>query len=656
MRGLLVDYGGVLTTNVFDAFRAFAASEGLEPDAVKDLFRSDPDALALSARARDRAPDHEEFSERFAPLLGVQPEGLVGRLFAGMGPDEAMVAAVRRAREQGVRTGLVSNSWGAGLPYDRDALVELFDAAVISGEVGLHKPAPEIFRLAAERIEVESPSAASSSTTCGELRGRRGRGDDRDPAPRRRPHPTAPRGAPRARRSARSRRGVTSRWRAPWARGSVGHAAAEAAEVGARAALRRDRRHPHALQAAGHDPLERLQVVVDVDREAVGRDPLLDVDADRGDLALPHPHAGVVGALLGARARLDALLGERRDDRLLHRAQVGDDVADAHDRVADELAGAVVGDAAAAVDVDDVDALAAVPGLAHRQLAGRRAPPARVDRRVLEQQQRVGDRVGLAGARAARSWSASASRYSTVPRWQTQTRCARPWVKVLLEVGASYPARMDRVGLRRLRWRMRGAWLGPAFVAGSVAGGVLLDRLPVAGDGIGLVAGILLAGFLNLAAVILLGSLGGMLLRRRSGDLPREIARDRAGIAAIGVVCAVLAAAGLVHRPDVLEQERDFTAQSMAARDYLAHRAPPDVRANAVFADSIRIDRDLYRTCAPRRDGPPRLLPLRQHRPGSAGREGRHQRRAQRGVRRPSDGAGKLRAAPGEPGPGVAVG
>ena len=51
----------------------------------------------------------------------------------------------------------------------------------------------------------------------------------------------------------------------------------------------------------------------------------------------------------------------------------------------------------------------------------------------------------------------------------------------------------------------------------------------------------------------------------------------------------------------MLEQERDFTAQSMAARDYLAHRAPPDVRANAVFADSIRIDRDLYRTCAPRR-------------------------------------------------------
>ena len=46
---------------------------------------------------------------------------------------------------------------------------------------------------------------------------------------------------------------------------------------------------------------------------------------------------------------VDALLGQRGDDRLLHRAQVGDDVVDAHDRVAHELARAVVGQLAAAV-------------------------------------------------------------------------------------------------------------------------------------------------------------------------------------------------------------------------------------------------------------------------------------------------------------------
>jgi epoxide hydrolase-like predicted phosphatase len=61
---------------------------------------------------------------------------------------------VRRARAAGVKTGLISNSWGEGLAYDQSLLDELFDAVVISGDVGLHKPEPEIFHLGAGRIGV----------------------------------------------------------------------------------------------------------------------------------------------------------------------------------------------------------------------------------------------------------------------------------------------------------------------------------------------------------------------------------------------------------------------------------------------------------------------------------------------------------------------
>jgi epoxide hydrolase-like predicted phosphatase len=49
---------------------------------------------------------------------------------------------------------LISNSWGRGR-YDRDSFGELFDAVVISGEVGLHKPQPEIFELGAKLIGLE---------------------------------------------------------------------------------------------------------------------------------------------------------------------------------------------------------------------------------------------------------------------------------------------------------------------------------------------------------------------------------------------------------------------------------------------------------------------------------------------------------------------
>jgi epoxide hydrolase-like predicted phosphatase len=155
VRGLLVDFGGVLTTNVFQSFKQFAEAEGLPPDTVKRAFKEDREALALLRRLEKGELTHEQFEPLFAERIGIDDhEGLVGRLFAGVGPDERMIDAVRRARREGVKTGLISNSWGEGLAYDDGMLEELFDAVVISGDVGLHKPDPEIFHLGAERIGV----------------------------------------------------------------------------------------------------------------------------------------------------------------------------------------------------------------------------------------------------------------------------------------------------------------------------------------------------------------------------------------------------------------------------------------------------------------------------------------------------------------------
>ena len=155
MRGLLVDFGGVLTTNVFDSFRDFSVTEGLDPDAVKRLLREDQSARELVRELETGALSEDEFGERFGALLGIdEGTGLVDRMFGGLRPDEQMLTALRRARAAGIRTGLVSNSMGAGR-YDRSTFAELFDGVVISADVGLHKPQPEIFRLGAERAGVE---------------------------------------------------------------------------------------------------------------------------------------------------------------------------------------------------------------------------------------------------------------------------------------------------------------------------------------------------------------------------------------------------------------------------------------------------------------------------------------------------------------------
>jgi epoxide hydrolase-like predicted phosphatase len=153
VRGLIVDFGGVLTTNVFDSFRAFGEAEGLDPLTVKRAFREDPEALGLLRELERGDIAVEDFEPRFGERIGVtRTDGLVGRLFGAVGPDERMLDAVRRAGEAGICTGLISNSWGAGLSYDMSLLDELFEAIVISGDVGMHKPEPAIYMLGAERL------------------------------------------------------------------------------------------------------------------------------------------------------------------------------------------------------------------------------------------------------------------------------------------------------------------------------------------------------------------------------------------------------------------------------------------------------------------------------------------------------------------------
>ena len=69
MRGLLVDFGGVLTTNVFDSFRAFCEEEGLDPETVKRLFREEPLAREYVRGMEVGELSEKDFGERFGELL-----------------------------------------------------------------------------------------------------------------------------------------------------------------------------------------------------------------------------------------------------------------------------------------------------------------------------------------------------------------------------------------------------------------------------------------------------------------------------------------------------------------------------------------------------------------------------------------------------------
>ncbi|HEY4823934.1 MAG TPA: HAD family phosphatase [Solirubrobacteraceae bacterium] len=148
--GLLIDWGGVLTSNLFHSFREFCVRTGVDPQTLRDRFSSDPSFRELLIELEKGVLEEAEFEQQLAPLLGVEPDGLIDGLFAGVHPDVAMVEAVRRARAGGVRTALVSNSWGVHR-YPHDLFDELFDGVVISGEEGTRKPARRMYELGAER-------------------------------------------------------------------------------------------------------------------------------------------------------------------------------------------------------------------------------------------------------------------------------------------------------------------------------------------------------------------------------------------------------------------------------------------------------------------------------------------------------------------------
>src|SRR5215216_2023053 len=178
--------------------------------------------------------------------------------------------------------------------------------------------------------------------------------------------------------------------------------------------------------------------------------------------------------------------------------------------------------------------------------------------------------------------------FSSSPRTGIRRRAARVWpwrrgiaADVRASWGEGYPQsvadsdRVERLWPRRLRWRMRGAWLWPAFFGLTALDGLVIWKLPpYEGAPPGLVGGMLLAGFANLALIALVAPLVGRRLRRVRQDLPRLIAVDYAGTALVGMLAVLVVAAGLVHRPAIAAREDARTAAVAAVRDRVSLAEP----------------------------------------------------------------------------------
>jgi putative hydrolase of the HAD superfamily len=167
LRGVIVDWGGVLTTPIPDTVLSWLGADGIDHASYGTVIR--PWLSAADGRDGAGNPVHalergECTAAEFEQLLAsrivrldgapVAAEGLLARMFAAALPIEAMHDLLRQVRGAGLRTALLSNSWGAG-DYPRHLFPVLFDAVVISAEVGMRKPEERIFRHAAALIGLQ---------------------------------------------------------------------------------------------------------------------------------------------------------------------------------------------------------------------------------------------------------------------------------------------------------------------------------------------------------------------------------------------------------------------------------------------------------------------------------------------------------------------
>jgi len=158
-RGVLWDFGGVLSSSPFDAFAAYERHLGIPEGFIRSVNATDPDTNAWARFERSEL-DLEGFDAAFAAEsagLGhrVQGREVIARLAGDLRPT--MLEAVRRCRADGFVTGLLTNNvvaldgWAGELE-----LSSLFDVVVESAKEGVRKPETAAYDLALRRMGVSA--------------------------------------------------------------------------------------------------------------------------------------------------------------------------------------------------------------------------------------------------------------------------------------------------------------------------------------------------------------------------------------------------------------------------------------------------------------------------------------------------------------------
>jgi putative hydrolase of the HAD superfamily len=159
IKALISDFGGVLTSPLAAGFLAYQDEAGISLQELGAAMQAAADQHGdhpLYALERGEISE-SEFGRRLGEHLhdGFDLTRLRELYFERLDPNPPMIEFVRRQRERGLRTALLTNNvreweplWRAKLPE----LDEIFELVVDSAFVGMRKPEPAIYELTVERL------------------------------------------------------------------------------------------------------------------------------------------------------------------------------------------------------------------------------------------------------------------------------------------------------------------------------------------------------------------------------------------------------------------------------------------------------------------------------------------------------------------------
>ena len=170
--------------------------------------------------------------------------------------------------------------------------------------------------------------------------------------------------------------------------------------------------------------------------------------------------------------------------------------------------------------------------------------------------------------------------------------------------------RDERFWPARVRWRLRGAWMWPTFVAVTLLDGLIMWRLPPVGGGVDPIPALLIATFGNLALIALVAPwLARRTWKRRPaaepGAPPRaqlEVLTDRIGTGLLVASVLGVVVAGLAARPLVVSETKETERNAKAFRSFILARGDQELIRNLETANTIELGDTLFRTCVARDD------------------------------------------------------